>query len=49
MLNTVLDRMPDYELVNGAERYESIGVVNGWHRLPARFTPGPPVGANLDD
>ncbi len=44
MLNRVLDRMPDYELVAGAERYESVGVVNGWHRLPARFAPGAPVG-----
>jgi cytochrome P450 len=49
MLNAVLDRMPDYELLDGAERYESIGVVNGWHRLPARFTPGTPVAATLDD
>ncbi len=48
MLDRVLDRMPDYELVDGATRYESIGVVNGWHRLPARFTPGPRVGATLD-
>jgi cytochrome P450 len=46
MLNGVLDRMPDYELVEGAERYESVGTVNGWHRLPARFTPGSRVGAS---
>lgn len=45
MLNRVLDRLPDYELLDGAERYESIGAVNGWHRLPASFTPGPRVGA----
>jgi cytochrome P450 len=48
MLNAVLDRMPDYQLIDGAEQYESIGVVNGWHRLPARFTPGPKVGATLE-
>jgi cytochrome P450 len=48
MLNAVLDRMPDYELVDGAEHYESIGVVNGWHRLPARFTPGQRRGARLE-
>ena len=48
MLNAVLDRMPDYELVDGAEHYESIGVVNGWHRLPARFTPGERRAARLD-
>jgi cytochrome P450 len=45
MLNRVLDRLPDYELADGAERYESVGAVNGWHRLPARFTPGAVVGA----
>jgi cytochrome P450 len=45
MLNRVLDRMPDYQVLDGAERYESIGVVNGWHRLPATFTPGPATGA----
>jgi len=48
MLSRVLDRMPDYEVVEGAERYESIGVVNGWHRLPARFEPGRSTGATLD-
>jgi cytochrome P450 len=48
MLNAVLDRMPDYELLDGAEHYESIGVVNGWHRLPAGFTPGQRSGARLD-
>jgi cytochrome P450 len=48
MLSRVLDRMPDYELADGAERYESIGVVNGWHRLPARFAPGSRTGATLE-
>ncbi|MGE0384741.1 MAG: cytochrome P450 [Gammaproteobacteria bacterium] len=41
----VLKRMPDYRLAEGAEHYQSIGVVNGWHRLPATFTPGARVGA----
>lgn len=41
----VLKRLPDYELLDGAEHYESIGIVNGWHCLPARFTPGERAGA----
>jgi hypothetical protein len=24
--------------------YETIGVVNGWHRVPVTFTPSVPVG-----
>ena len=44
-IEQVLRRMPDYELVDNAVHYESIGVVNGWHRLPARFTPGTRLGA----
>ncbi len=40
MVRAVLRRMPDYRLVDGAVRYSSISSANGWHRLPARFTPG---------
>jgi cytochrome P450 len=40
VMSEVLQRMPDYELVDGAIRYDSLGTVNGYHRLPARFTPG---------
>jgi cytochrome P450 len=47
VMERVLRRMPDYELTDGAVRYESIGVVNGWHRLPARFSPGAKVGAAI--
>jgi cytochrome P450 len=45
VLREVLRRMPDYVLIDGAVRYHNIGTVNGWHRLPARFTPGSRVGA----
>lgn len=45
VVREVLRRMPDYALADGAERYSTIGTVNGWHRLPARFTPGRPVGS----
>ncbi|MGE0387412.1 MAG: cytochrome P450 [Gammaproteobacteria bacterium] len=44
-IEQVLRRMPDYRLADGAEHYRSIGIVNGWHRLPASFTPGEPVGS----
>ncbi|MFJ8025462.1 cytochrome P450 [Streptomyces sp. NPDC096311] len=44
VVREVLRRMPDYTLAPGAEHYTNIGTVNGWHHLPARFTPGSPVG-----
>ena len=41
MLKQVLERMPDYEIeVEKAERYRSIGTINGWMNMPAKFTPG---------
>jgi cytochrome P450 len=40
VVRQVLLRMPDYALGDGAVRYSNIGTANGWHRLPARFTPG---------
>jgi cytochrome P450 len=46
VLEEVLARIPDYVVdVDAAERYRTIGVINGWVRVPATFTPGPPVGA----
>jgi cytochrome P450 len=45
VVGEVLRRMPDYRLGDGAVRYSNIGTANGWHRLPARFTPGGRVGA----
>jgi cytochrome P450 len=47
VIGQVLRRIPDYELTDGAVRYESIGVVNGWHHLPARFSPAAKVGAAI--
>jgi cytochrome P450 len=45
MLEQVLARMPDYTLDRaGTEHYESIGVVNGFVKMPATFTPGAKVG-----
>ncbi len=49
MIGQVLDRMPDYELVQGAAvRYPSIGVSNNYISLPATFTPGTKVGVRQD-
>jgi cytochrome P450 len=45
VVREVLIRMPDYELGDGAVRYSNIGTANGWHHLPARFTPGSRAGA----
>jgi cytochrome P450 len=37
----ILKRMPDYRLMpGGAERYPSVGVINGWVRIPVTFSPG---------
>jgi len=48
MLFAVLDRIPDYEVIEaGAERYPVISAVNGWATMPVRFTPGAAKGADL--
>jgi hypothetical protein len=47
----VLSRMPDYRIVEGgAERYQSIALVNGYVRVRAEFTPGSriPTSVRLD-
>ena len=50
MVTAVLDRMPDYQAdAAGAVHYESIGVIQGMQHLPASFTPGPRLGAGLDE
>jgi cytochrome P450 len=49
MLAAVLERMPDYHCdPAGAVHYDTIGVINGMKHLPATFTPGQPVGQNLE-
>ena len=48
MVSEVLKRMPDYELIEEDLRpYPSIGGVNGWVSIPARFTPGMKLGAAI--
>jgi cytochrome P450 len=50
MLDVVLDRLADYQIdVEAVAPYPSIGVVNGYIRVPATFTPGPLVGAAVGD
>jgi cytochrome P450 len=44
MLEQVLLRMPDYEIDRDAtEKYPSVGIVNGYVKMPGRFTPGPRI------
>jgi cytochrome P450 len=50
MLVAVLDRIPDYVCdPAGTEHYDTIGVIQGMKKLPATFTPGPRLGAGLDE
>ncbi|WP_019927674.1 cytochrome P450 [Nocardia sp. BMG111209] len=50
MLLAVLDRMPDYVCDEEATvHYDTIGVIQGMRHLPATFTPGPRIGAGLDE
>lgn len=50
MLVAVLDRMPDFRCdPEGTVHYDSIGVIQGMRHLPAIFTPGPRLGAGLDE
>ncbi|WP_216893904.1 cytochrome P450 [Nocardia alni] len=50
MLIAVLDRVPDFRCDPvGRVHYDSIGVIQGMRHLPATFTPGPRLGAGLDE
>lgn len=50
MLTAVLERLPDYRLVESeAVRYEDIGVINGYQHLPATFSPGTRQGRPLQN
>jgi len=49
VVSQVLERMPDYEVLDDQSRkYPTIGVVNGWVTMPARFTPGQKIGTGID-
>ncbi len=46
VLEQVLLRMPDYEIDRAAsKRYPSAGIVNGYIKMPGRFSPGPRIGS----
>ena len=48
MLEEVLTRLPDYTIdYDASERYENIGIVNGWKNVVATFTPGARVGSTF--
>ncbi|MFJ3933927.1 cytochrome P450 [Streptomyces sp. NPDC090029] len=49
VIGEVLRRLPDYHLVEGeAERYSTVGQINGYVKMPARFTPGPRNGPRVE-
>jgi len=48
MVSRVLARMPDYRIDHqAAERYPSIGIINGWITVAATFTPGTRLSSDL--
>jgi cytochrome P450 len=50
MLTAVLERMPDFVVdVSKSVHYDTVGVINGMQHVQATFTPGPRLGAGLDE
>jgi cytochrome P450 len=50
ILHEVLKRMPDFQIDERQSiQYPNIGVVNGWVKMPAVFSPGPRQGETRDD
>jgi cytochrome P450 len=48
VLKVALRRLPDLKVnLAGAQRYPSLGQVNGYSALPATFTPSAPIGEDL--
>ncbi|WP_238847215.1 cytochrome P450 [Nocardia arthritidis] len=43
VIGEVLRRIPDYR-IDGAQKYPTVGQINGFVRMPAYFTPGPRIG-----
>lgn len=47
ILSTILRRMPDFVAdVSRAQRYDNIGIVDGWVSIPAIFSPGTRLGVD---
>jgi cytochrome P450 len=48
VISEVLRRLPDFVVDEaGSKRYDTVGVVNGWQRMPMTFTPGEREGASF--
>ena len=48
ILTAVLRRLPDFRIDEGGiVQYESIGIINGYQHMPARFSPGSRAGSSL--
>lgn len=48
MMNAIFGRIPDFQVLEEeAQRYPSIGNVNGWVNMPATFTPGVSLGHSI--
>jgi cytochrome P450 len=48
MITQVFARIPEYKIdVSRAQRYTSVGTINGWVNMPVTFTPGCKIGTDL--
>jgi cytochrome P450 len=48
VFSEVLRRIPDYVVDEGeSKRYATVGIVNGWERMPFTFTPGRREGSSV--
>ena len=48
MVTQVFARIPDYKIdIAQAQRYTSVGTINGWVNMPVTFTPGHRIGTQL--
>jgi cytochrome P450 len=48
VFSEVLRRIPDYVVDGGgSKRYTTVGIVNGWERMPFTFTPGHREGSTV--
>lgn len=48
MIAQMFERIPEWEVdYTRAQRYRSVGTINGWETMPIRFAPGPRVPCDL--
>ena len=49
MMLQILKRIPEYSInLDHAQRYTSVGTINGWVNMPITFPPGPRVECELE-